>query len=97
MKRKYVELDILICVFFGQDSEEFGDSIEEVVNSYVEMESAISVSRARKQIQKLLDDNDDVALKEKLTRLAKADFNPTPSYGSWRNFLTKLKNLLPKD
>lgn len=97
MKRHYIELGEIIRVFLGQDSDAFGDTLEEVVDAYVKMSNDKLVKNARKQIQQLLDNNDDAELNSKLIRLAEGEFDPATQYGTWRNFLTKLKDLLPEN
>ena len=97
MKRDFVELGEIVRVFFGQEFEAFGDSIEEIVKEYIILANDRVISNARKQIQQLLDGNDDEALNEKLTWLARGEFDPILWGETWRSFLTKLRDLLPEN
>ncbi|MEN3754414.1 contact-dependent growth inhibition system immunity protein [Mangrovibacter sp. SLW1] len=77
MNKKYSTVRTLIGVFFGQDFESFGETIEEIMQSYTEYENATAVTNLKAQISELLLITDDNELNTLMSSLAERQFEPT--------------------
>ncbi|GLR10895.1 hypothetical protein COO59_20475 [Mixta theicola] len=80
----------MILVFFGQDFDIFGETIEEIVHSYkYDYHDADVVSRLRNQITEVLKENDS-ELTSIMVLLAENQFYPKLWGETWRSFLQRV-------
>jgi len=64
MNKSYKNIGTLIRVFFGQDYDLFGKTIEEVLNSYLETENQKTVEKVCQEAENLLSLNDEALTEE---------------------------------
>ncbi len=91
MNKKYATVRTLIGVFFGQDFENFGDTIEEIMQSYTEYENVTAAKNLKAQVSELLLITDDNELNALMSSLAERQFEPASWGESWRSFLLKVE------
>lgn len=95
MQKNYETLRKLIVVFFGPDYQMFGENIEEVMATYIEMENELAIRNLRQQTCKLLSLQTDEELNSIMTALAERQFMPAAWGETWRSFLQKIMLNLP--
>lgn len=93
MNKSYKNIGTLIRVFFGQDYDLFGETVEEVLDSYLETENQKTAEKVCKEAENLLSLN-DAALTEEFETISQGEFYPEPWGETVRSFLEKLKNHL---
>lgn len=94
IRRKYLSLGILIRVYFGQDREVWGETIEEIVESYCDTSSKDAVLCLKNEIIEMLKTEDDSELEVYMELLAEKEFNPLPWGETWRSFLQRVLRTL---
>lgn len=90
MVKSYKNIETLIRVFFGQDYDLFGETVEEIADSYLEVESSGTVMKVYQEADKLLSLNDRV-LTELFETLCQGEFCPELWGETVRSFLEKIK------
>lgn len=93
MNKSYKNIGTLIRVFFGQDYDLFGETLEEVLDSYLETENPKIVMKACQEAENLLSLNDE-SLTEAFETISQGEFYPEPWGETVRSFLEKLKSHL---
>lgn len=93
MNKSYKNIGTLIRVFFGQDYDLFGETVEEVLDSYLETENPKTAEKACQEAEYLLSLNDQ-ALIEAFQSISQGEFNPEPWGETVRTFLEKINNYL---
>ncbi|TPE19426.1 hypothetical protein FJP62_05150 [Pantoea vagans] len=83
----------LIRVFFGQDYDLFGETVEEVLDSYLETENLKTAGKVCLEAEYLLSLNEQ-SLTETFESISQGEFNPEPWGETERSFLEKIKNYL---
>lgn len=94
-KNRYGSVRLLLGVYFGPDHDIFGDSIDEIMDSYLESVNDITTQRLKKQLCELLDITDDHELEIVMVELAEKQFTPEPWNETWRSFIQKVMSYLP--
>lgn len=95
MDKNYETLRKLIVIFFGPDYQIFGENIDEVMTTYVEMENEFAIRNLKQQISQLLAIHSDEELSNAMTILAEEQFMPALWGETWRSFLLKILHHLP--
>ncbi|MCL2892122.1 contact-dependent growth inhibition system immunity protein [Brenneria tiliae] len=95
-KENYSSVKTLMSVFFGQDFEIFGDSVEDIMESYFATVNDISCEMLSEQVDALLSIPDDKDLEAIMSELAENQFRPEPWGETWRSYLSKVKSCLDK-
>lgn len=95
MRKKYSTVRQLITVFFGQDFDLFGETIDEIMESYLEAENEHAFRNLREQATQLLAINDNDELNSIMVSLAENEFEPRLWGETWRSFLQKVLLRLP--
>lgn len=95
MDKNYETLRKLIVIFFGPDYQIFGENIDEVMTTYVEMENEFATRNLKQQISQLLAIQSDEELSNAMTILAEKQFMPALWGETWRSFLQKILRRLP--
>lgn len=86
-----VNLGTLVRVFFGQDSDLFGESVDEILESYRNTENAATVQKTVVEAEILLDLHpDDRQLKTAFAKVAEGEFSPKAWGFTARTFLEKV-------
>lgn len=93
MNKSYKHIGTLIRVFFGQDYNLFGDTLEEVLDSYLETENPTTAMKVCQEAENLLSLNDE-SLTEAFETISQGEFYPEPWGETVRSFLEKLKSYL---
>lgn len=93
MNKSYKNIGTLIRVFFGQDYDLFGETVEEVLDSYLETENPKTAEKVCQEAEYLLSLNDQ-ALIEAFQSISQGEFNPEPWGETVRTFLEKMNNYL---
>ncbi|WP_337025109.1 contact-dependent growth inhibition system immunity protein [Pantoea anthophila] len=83
----------LIRVFFGQDYDLFGETVEEVLDSYLETENLKTAGKVCLEAECLLSLNEQ-SLTETFESISQGEFYPEPWGETERSFLEKIKNYL---
>ncbi|WP_129544136.1 contact-dependent growth inhibition system immunity protein [Serratia sp. 1D1416] len=84
-------LGTLVRVFFGQDYDLFGESVEEILESYRDTENVVTVQKTVNEAQMLLGlYPEEKQLEVAFTNLAEGEFSPTAWGYSVRAFLEKI-------
>lgn len=92
-KKKYSSLISLTQTYFGQDRDIFGETIEEVVESYCE--NGENAARwLKEEITEMLKTEDDSELVARMAQLAENQFDPELWGETWRSFLQRVLRLL---
>ncbi|GLR07976.1 hypothetical protein COO59_06850 [Mixta theicola] len=86
---------MLVQIFFGQDRDEFGETIEEVIESYCFYNGDDGVCCLKNEITEMLKTEDDTELEVRMVLLAENQFNPEPWGETWRSFLQRVLRTLP--
>lgn len=93
-KRKNASLITLTQTYFGQDRDIFGETIEEVVQSYCD--NGENATRwLKNEITEMLKTEDDNELIAHMKLLAENQFSPDPWGETWRSFLQRVLRTLP--
>lgn len=93
MDKNYKNIGILIRVFFGQDYDLFGETVEEVLDSYLETENQKTAEKVCQEAESLLLLNDK-ALTEEFETICQREFDPEPWGKTVRTLLEKIKSYL---
>ncbi|MEN4830909.1 contact-dependent growth inhibition system immunity protein [Pantoea vagans] len=93
MNKSYKNIGTLIRVFFGQDYDLFGETVEEVLDSYLETENSKTAEKVCQEAEYLLSLNDQ-ALIEAFQSISQGEFNPEPWGETVRTFLEKINSYL---
>lgn len=93
-KRKYSSLITLTQTYFGQDFDEFGETIEEIVGSYCDNGKDAKMW-LKNEIKEMLKTEDDSELEAYMELLAENQFHPAPWGETWRSFLQRVLRTLP--
>ncbi|MFE0583876.1 contact-dependent growth inhibition system immunity protein [Pantoea vagans] len=93
MNKSYKNIGTLIRVFFGQDYDLFGETVEEVLDSYLETENPKTAEKVCQEAEYLLSLNDQ-ALIEAFQSISQGEFNPEPWGETVRTFLEKINSYL---
>lgn len=93
-KRKYSSLITLTQTYFGQDRDEFGETIEEVVESYCDNGKDATIW-LKNETTEMLETESDSELEARMELLAENQFNPEPWGETWRSFLQRVLRTLP--
>ncbi|WP_067704980.1 contact-dependent growth inhibition system immunity protein [Erwinia sp. ErVv1] len=93
MNKSYKNIGTLIRVFFGQDYDLFGETVEEVLDSYLETENQKTAEKVCQEAENLLLLNDE-ALTEEFETISQREFYPEPWGETVRTFLEKIKSHL---
>ncbi|MDQ1211148.1 contact-dependent growth inhibition system immunity protein [Pantoea anthophila] len=93
MNTSYKNIGTLIRVFFGQDYDLFGETVEEVLDSYLETENPKTAGKVCLEAEYLLSLNEQ-SLTETFESISQGEFNPEPWGETERSFLEKIKNYL---
>lgn len=96
MLRNFETLRKLIVIFFGPDYQIFGENIEEIMVSYVEMENELAIRNLKQQASQALAIQSDEELSSIMTILAENQFVPGSWGETWRSFLQKILLQLPE-
>ncbi|ARJ44288.1 hypothetical protein B1H58_13260 [Pantoea alhagi] len=84
----------LTQTYFGQDRDLFGETIEEVVQSYCD--NGENATRwLKSEITEMLKTEDDSELITRMELLAENQFTPEPWGETWRSFLQRVLRTLP--
>lgn len=94
--KKYPTVRQLIIVFFGQDFDIFGETIDEIMESYLDTENEYAFRSIMDQATQLLAINDDDELNSIMVSLAENEFEPRLWGETWRSFLQKVLQHLPE-
>ena len=95
IRRKYLSLGILIRVFFsGHDFDSFGETIEEIVESFGDYNGKDETRCLKNEIIEMLKTEDDSELEVYMELLAEKEFNPLPWGETWRSFLQRVLRTL---
>ena len=91
LRRKYSSLRTLMLVFFGQDFDIFGETIEEIMHSYkYDYHDSDVVSRLRSQIRETLKSESDDELAICMSLVSENGFKPELWGENWRSFLLRV-------
>ncbi|WP_313159732.1 contact-dependent growth inhibition system immunity protein [Mixta calida] len=91
LRHKYSSLRTMIVVFFGQDFDIFGETIEEIMRSYkYDYHDADVVSGLKNEISEMLKTEDDSELIARMELLAENQFDPELWGETWRSFLLRV-------
>ncbi|WPO93496.1 contact-dependent growth inhibition system immunity protein [Buttiauxella sp. HR94] len=82
-------------IFFGPDYQIFGENIDEIMVSYVEMENELAIRNLKQQTSQALAIQSDEELSSIMTTLAESQFVPSSWGETWRSFLQKILLHLP--
>lgn len=93
MNNNYKNIGTLIRVFFGQDYDLFGETVEDVLDSYLQTENPKTVINVCQETEKLLSLNDETLTKT-FAILSQGECFPEPWGENVRTFLEKIKNHL---
>lgn len=91
MAKNYKNVGTLVRVFFGQDYDLFGETIEEILDSYLETENPKTALKVYQETDDLLSLNDG-ALTEAFGAISQGEFCPGPWGETIRSFLEKVKS-----
>ncbi|MDU4093342.1 MAG: contact-dependent growth inhibition system immunity protein [Pantoea sp.] len=93
-KRRYSSLISLTQTYFGQDHDEFGKSIEEIVESYCDNGKNATIW-LKNEVTEMLQTENDSELQARMELLAENQFSPGPWGETWRSFLQRVLHALP--
>ena len=93
MNKNYKNIGTLIRVFFGQDYDLVGETVEEVLDSYLETENPKTAEKVCQEAEYLLSLNDQ-ALIEAFQSISQGEFNPESWGETVRTFLEKINSYL---
>ncbi|AMG58579.1 contact-dependent growth inhibition system immunity protein [Pantoea vagans] len=93
MNKSYKNIGTLIRVFFGQDYDLFGETVEEVLDSYLETENPKTAEKVCQEAEYLLSLNDQALIKA-FQSISQGEFNPEPWGETVRTFLEKINSYL---
>ncbi len=96
MLKNYETLRKLIVIFFGPDYQIFGENIDEIMISYVEMENELAIRNLKQQTSQALAIQSDEKISSVMTALAEKQFDPASWGETWRSFLQKILLRLPE-
>ena len=96
MLKNYETLRKLTVIFFGPDYQIFGENIDEIMASYVEMENELAIRNLKQQTSQALAIQNDEELSSVMTALAEKQFDPASWGETWRSFLQKILLHLPE-
>ncbi|ARJ43162.1 hypothetical protein B1H58_14740 [Pantoea alhagi] len=95
LRRKYSLLGTMIRVFFGQDFDIFGETVEEIMHSYrYDHQNPDVVSGLKNEISEMLKTEDDSELVAHMELLAENQFDPELWGETWRSFLLRVLAVL---
>ncbi|WP_231572333.1 contact-dependent growth inhibition system immunity protein [Pantoea eucalypti] len=86
-------MERLFGFFFGQDYDLFGETVEEILDSYLETENPKTAAKVCQEAEYLLSSNDQV-LTETFESISQGEFYPEPWGETVRTFLEKIKSHL---
>lgn len=90
--REYPALRELLVIFFSSEHDDFGNTIEEIVENY--RDYGMPYRQAEQEVSKLLLITDDNELAFIMQKLVDNRFRPQAWDKSWRDFLKKIQGLL---
>lgn len=93
MAKGYKNTGTLIRIFFGQDYDLFGETIKEVLESYLETEKLNTATKVCQEVDDLLLLNES-ALTETFDAISQGEFSPDSWDETVRSFLAKIKSHL---
>ena len=93
MNNNYKNVGTLIRVFFGQDYDLFGETVEEILDSYMAHVNKKTVVNVCREAENLLSLHDK-SLTETFATLSQGEFFPEPWGESVRTFLERIKKYL---
>lgn len=95
MHKNYETLRKLLVIFFGPDYQIFGENIDEIMSSYVEMENELAIRNLKQQASQAIAIQSDEELNRTMTSLAESQFSPAPWGETWSSFLQKILLHIP--
>ena len=90
--RQYPTVRDMLVIFFSNQHDDFGNTIEEIINSY--KDHGMEYRQAAKEVNLLLLIQNDVELQKVMTELAEGHFQPEAWNQTWRSFLEKTQLFL---
>jgi len=93
-EKKYPALVGMLRVFLSCHHDDFGTTIEEMLNSYIEHQ--MPVTDAVNEINRVLQIENDNDLNAVMTVIAGDEFHPEQWGETWRSFLKKTRTVLSK-
>lgn len=93
-RQHYESITMLMQVFFGQDRDEFGETIEEVINSFYFYNGEEGACDLKNEVTEMLQTEDDSELQARMELLAENQFSPGPWGETWRSFLQRVLHAL---
>lgn len=91
--RKYPAIQDMLTIYFSNEHDDFGNSINEIIGSYRDY-SISSIENAKLEISSLLETEDEEVLTSIMEKIANDRFHPEPWGETWRSFLEKTLFLL---
>ncbi len=90
--RQYPTVRDMLVIFFSNQHDDFGNTIEEIISSY--KDHGMEYPQAAKEVSLLLLIKKDEELQKVMTELAEGQFQPEAWNQTWRSFLQKIQLLL---
>ncbi|MGG6194081.1 contact-dependent growth inhibition system immunity protein [Pantoea allii] len=94
-KKKYPTCRDFLVIFCGPDYDIFGESLDEIISSWLEYENAHAFSTFYNESDKLLSMPDDL-LNEIMAELAEGQYSLSLAENSWRGLLMKVRRAIEK-
>ncbi|GLR10551.1 hypothetical protein COO59_19395 [Mixta theicola] len=95
LRRKFSSLGVMIRVFFSNhDCDAFGETIEEIVESYCDYNGKAEALCLKNEITEMLQTEDDSELESRMALLAENRCNLKAWGETWRSFLQRVLTLL---
>lgn len=91
-EKQFPALTGMLRVFLSRHHDDFGVSIDEMIQSYIEHQ--MPVDEALEEINNLLKTEDDNDLNVFMPKLAAGEFDPEQWGETWRSFLTRAASIL---
>jgi len=91
-EKQYPALTGMLRVFLSCHHDDYGNTIEEMLQSYIDYQ--MPVTDARNEISALLKNEDDYDLNIIMSEIAGEEFIPAAWGETWRSFLTRAMTTL---
>ncbi|WP_144812264.1 MULTISPECIES: contact-dependent growth inhibition system immunity protein [Enterobacteriaceae] len=91
-EKQYPALSGMLRVFLSCHHDDYGNTIEEMLQSYIDYQ--MPVTDARNEISALLKNEDDYDLNIIMSEIAGEEFIPAAWGETWRSFLTRAMTTL---
>lgn len=91
MKNKYTHIGAMIRIFFGQDSDAYGDNLNEIIASSSDVLGQKGFRRAFDEANNILENNSEEQIETIMDAIAGDYVDPRPSR-SWKTYLLSIRD-----